>query len=237
MVILHKYVPAWDMADISPFCIKVETYLRMVGVPFEPRTSDVRKAPKGKLPYIEDGASVICDSRDIIAHFEAKLPNALDRELSARDRALSAAFQALLEEEAYFYAIVLRWREDDGWAIYKPALQRYLAAIGVPSLLAPLVAASARRGVVAQAKAQGSARHSRGEIEQRLLATAQAAINQVGDGPFFLGPRPHVIDATMFAFLSAALDSPFRSRAKDMLAKADNVLAYRERMRAAYFPR
>jgi hypothetical protein len=30
MITLHKFGPAWGTPDISPFCIKVETYLRMV---------------------------------------------------------------------------------------------------------------------------------------------------------------------------------------------------------------
>ena len=30
MVTLYKFNGAWGMPDISPFCIKVETYLRLV---------------------------------------------------------------------------------------------------------------------------------------------------------------------------------------------------------------
>ena len=56
-----------------------------------------------------------------------------------------------------------------------------------------------------------------------------------GLSPYFLGPDPHVIDATVFAFFSAALDAPFRSRARDMLSEAENVRAYRARIRAADF--
>ena len=53
MVKLYKFNGAWGMPDISPFCIKVETYLRLVGVPFECVVSDARKGPKQKLPYID----------------------------------------------------------------------------------------------------------------------------------------------------------------------------------------
>ena len=235
MITLYRYVSAWDMADISPFCVKVETYLRMVGLPFESRAADVRKAPKGKLPYLDDNGTIVCDSRDIIAHFEAKLPNALDRALTPAQRALSTAFRGMLEEEAYFYACVLRWQTTDGWQIYRPALQNYLAEIGVPALLRPVVASVARRGVVRAADAQGSARHSRQQIEARLLETASACVAQFGAGPYFLGDSPHVIDASLFAFLSAALDSPFPSQARDLLASVDGVRAYHRRMRERFF--
>ena len=131
-VTLHKYNAAWGLPDLSPFCIKVETYLRMIGVPFEPVVTDSRKAPKKKLPFVTDGDSVIDDSRDIIAHFEAKVAEPLDAGLGDRDRATSVAFRALLEAEAYFYAVHLRWQLDSGWKIYQPVLRDYGRAIGVP---------------------------------------------------------------------------------------------------------
>jgi len=110
MVTLSKYVPAWGLSDISPFCIKVETYLRMAKVPFRVVVADGRKAPKKKLPFVEDGGKVMCDSRDIIDHFEAKLENPLDGELSPRERAMATAFRGLIEEEMYFLTLVQRWQ-------------------------------------------------------------------------------------------------------------------------------
>lgn len=209
MVILQKYIPAWNMADVSPFCVKVETYLRMVEVPFETRTSDVCEAPKGKLPYIDDNGAIVSDSSDIIRYFEAKLPNALDRDLTPHERALSTAFRGLLDEEAHFYGMVLRWKMDGGWQIYRPAMRKYVSTIGVPLLLTPILAAFVRRKIANSCVAQGSGRHTREEVEARLLEVAQASVIQLGEGPYFLGPQPHVIDAIVFSYLSAALDAPF----------------------------
>ena len=55
---LHKFDEAWGSAGPSPFCLKVESFLREANivyevVPFDPRRS-FAKAPKGKLPFIED---------------------------------------------------------------------------------------------------------------------------------------------------------------------------------------
>ena len=237
MITLYRYIPAWDMVDLSPFCIKVESYLRMAGVPFESRVGDVRKAPKGKLPYIEDDGVIISDSRDIIDHVERRIPNALDRDLSPEQLALTTAFRALIEEEVYFYAMVLRWTMDDGWKIYQPILRRYLVAIGVPALFTPIAAAMARRQVTKAAVAQGSGRHSREELEVRMLHAMQAVATQMQAfaGPYFFGQEPHVIDATAYAFLSAALDSPFPSKAKELLSKDANALAYAAGIKERYF--
>ena len=38
---------------MSPFCAKLEAYLRLAEVPYETRSADIRKAPRGKAPYVE----------------------------------------------------------------------------------------------------------------------------------------------------------------------------------------
>ena len=35
MIKLYQLAPAWDVQNLSPFCLKVETYLRMAGLPYE----------------------------------------------------------------------------------------------------------------------------------------------------------------------------------------------------------
>ena len=35
MIKLYQFNPAWGLPNPSPFCMKVETYLRMVGLPYE----------------------------------------------------------------------------------------------------------------------------------------------------------------------------------------------------------
>ncbi|HKY92215.1 MAG TPA: hypothetical protein VJM11_14295 [Nevskiaceae bacterium] len=32
MLVLHKFIPAFGLPDMSPFVIKLETYLRMAGL-------------------------------------------------------------------------------------------------------------------------------------------------------------------------------------------------------------
>ena len=35
MIKLYQFAPAWDVPNLSPFCVKVETYLKMAGLPYE----------------------------------------------------------------------------------------------------------------------------------------------------------------------------------------------------------
>ena len=71
MIKLYQFQPAFGLPNASPFCMKVENYLRMAVLPYEiaPNASHF-KAPKGKLPYIEDGAKVVADSSFIIEYLK-----------------------------------------------------------------------------------------------------------------------------------------------------------------------
>ncbi len=242
MVKLHKFKGAWGMPDVSPFCIKVETYLRLVGVAFECVVSDARKAPQQKLPYIDAGGTRVDDSRDIIDHFEAKIESPLDRGISPEDRgispedrALSVAYRALLESEAYFYAVHLRWQLDSTWKAYQPVLREYATAIGVPRLLSRLVLGSVRRKVIQALWGQGAGRFTQSQVEARLCANLDAVSTQLGKRTYFLGDQPRTIDASVHAFLWALVDAPFESPVRTHAQRHANLVRYCAHMRQMYY--
>ena len=52
---LFQFPRMFAIPNLSPFCCKLETWLRIAGIPYETvDTPDPRKGPKGKLPFIED---------------------------------------------------------------------------------------------------------------------------------------------------------------------------------------
>ena len=63
MITLCGFGPAMGLPEISPFVTKAHILLRMAGLRYETETSfgAFRKAPKGKLPYIEDDGAVVAD--------------------------------------------------------------------------------------------------------------------------------------------------------------------------------
>jgi glutathione S-transferase len=235
MIKLHKFKGAWGMPDLSPFCVKVETYLRMIGAPFECVVSDARKGPRQKLPFIDEAGTIVDDSRDIIDHFEAKIKNPLDGGISAEHRALSVAYRALLESEAYFYAVHLRWQLDSGWKIYAPILRGYGAEIGIPGLVAPFVLGAIRRKVVKALWGQGAGRFTQAQVEARLCGNLDAVSTQLGKGPYFLGAEPRTIDATVHAFLWALVEAPFESPVRAHAQTLDNLTRYCAHMRQTYY--
>jgi glutathione S-transferase len=107
MIKLYQFAPAWEVSNLSPFCLKVETYLRMAELPYEVLYSNPLQAPKGQLPFLEDNGKRIADSRFIIEHLKATYGDRVDAHLTPQQRAVSNAMQRLIEnhlDRAFVYA-------------------------------------------------------------------------------------------------------------------------------------
>lgn len=235
MLTVYKFVAAWGLPDLSPFCIKLETYLRMAGIAYEPVTINTSKAPRSKLPFVRDGERTIADSDVIIRHLEATRGVTLDHGLGPRDRAVAEAFRGMLEESHYFIIMYARWCTAEGRAIYRPIMEHYCEVVGIPRLLRAPVIALATLNLRVQAYMQGVARRGPGEVWRLGQRHWDAVADQLDDRPFLLGARPTSIDATVYAFLVSTIDAPFDTPVKAHALADARLVAYRDRMRARFW--
>ncbi len=232
MITLYQFPPGFGLPNPSPFCMKVETYLRMVGLPHRlDNRGLLPRAPKGKLPFIDDAGERIADSSFIIAHLKRRHGDPLDAGLSPGQRALGLAIQRLVEENLYWALIYLRWIDDAGFA-----LARRVFFAGLPAPLRLVVPHLARRAVRKEIHGHGIGRHSAEEIMDIGRADLGALADLLGEQPFFLGAGPSSIDACAYAFLANILaappDSPLALHARGL----PNLPAYCRRMQERYYP-
>ena len=117
---LHKFGEAWGIADPSPFCLKIESFLREAKIayevaPFEGGRS-FAKAPKGKLPFIEDeDGTIVGDSTLIIGRLSRLRGIDMDAPLDDGQRCVSFAFRRMLDEHFYWVGVYSRWIDEPGW--------------------------------------------------------------------------------------------------------------------------
>jgi len=234
MITLYGFTPAFGLPDPSPFVVKVATYLRMIEVPFELRGGNMRNAPKGKLPYLEDGGTVVADSTFIVDYLRKKYRD-LDVGISAHERALAVACKSMLEEHFYFVMVMQRWKEDAGFAILKEGFYRTLKQSGVPGFAVPLLGNFIRKQVTKTLIAQGVGRHSFAEAEELGIGHLEALTELISDKRYFLGDTPRSIDATVFAFLWLIVGTPYEGRIKAYVQSQPRLVAYTERMRVQYW--
>ena len=123
MIKLYQFAPAWGIPNVSPFCVKTETYLRMANLPYEKHNALPPQAPKGKLPFIDDNGTKIADSRFIIEYLKETYGDTLDQHLNASQRAISVAMQRMIEDDLYWAKMYARWgKSDANWRENKRAI-------------------------------------------------------------------------------------------------------------------
>ncbi len=212
---LHKFGAAWGIADPSPFCLKVESFLREAGIAYEVAPFHFKrsfaKAPKGKLPFIEDeDGTVLGDSSLIIERLSRRHGIDLDAPLDDRHRGISLGFRRMLDEHLYWVGVYSRWLDEPGFSVISRSL---FAGLWRP--MRPFVAALARRRVEAALRAQGIGRHTRDEIYAFGKEDLRALSDLLGDDNyFFAGNRPTSLDLWAHAFVAEIVAPPIDSPLK-----------------------
>ncbi len=230
-IVLWQMHALWGLPNASPFCMKVETWLRMAGLPYQTRTiTGPPKSKSSKIPYVErpDG-SLLYDSSCILETLTRERGVALDGHLSALDRAVGLLLQRTLEDSLYFLVLYERWVDDENWA---RTARDYFGHFPLPMrvLVVPLI----RRKIVAAALGQGVARLPASERVARSKADVRAVAELLGDKPYFF-VRPSSYDAIAYAFLANVLWAPYETAIKHELRAQANLVAFLERMKAAYY--
>jgi glutathione S-transferase len=231
MITLYSFGPAFGLPDPSPFVTKIELLLKMAKLLYRTDTTGFARAPKGKLPYIDDGGVVVADSTFIRWHLEKKYRIDFDLGLNNAERAAAWTFEKMAEEQLYWIIVHERWMIDGN---FRKGPAR--AFDKLPAPVRPIATAMIRRKVRAALCAQGVGRHSPEEIVALGTRSINAIADFLGDKPFFMGAQPAGIDATMFAFVCGVLCPYFDSRLRGAAERRENLRCYVGRMTALYYP-
>jgi len=228
---LFQFPRMFGIPNVSPFCCKLETWLRIAHIPYDVvDTPNPRKGPKGKVPFIEDGSLRIGDSSLIVDHLVKTRGFDPDARLDAAQRATALLVQRTLEEHYAFVILYTHFMRAEGWRHMKRTFDR------MPAAVRPLVAGLVRRNMLNILYRQGLLRHSDNEIMEAARRDWQAVLTVMSDGPFFFGSEPAGIDATLFGTLATTLLTPVPSPIREFLEAQPKLVAYTERMRACFFP-
>ncbi len=232
MITLYQFTPTWGIPNLGQFNVKVETYLRMTGLPYKVVETLPLKGPKGKLPFIDDEGQKIADSRFIIEHLKNKYGDPLDSDMSLENLAISTAIQRLLEEHLYWIAMYTRWQyTDENWKIIKAA-----TFANIPPLARDLVAFIYRRFIISkQIYNQGTGRLNTDDIFHLGQIDLDALSSFLADKPYFMGEKPTTLDASAFGILINILACPIESPLKDYALTKKNLRDYCEHMMSNYF--
>lgn len=229
MITLYQPPAVWGLLNASPFCMKLEVYLKIAEIEYQVKPFNPQKAPAGKMPYIKkpNGESM-GDSSRIIDYLKSEIKD-LDEGLSAEEKALSLAFQRMLEEHFYFAAIYYRWLKDENFVHVKKA---FFDSFPWPikEIVPPIILKKLRRDL----KGQGLGRLDEDYLAIRANQDLQAVADFLGDKTYCFGETPRTLDAVFYAFLATAYIPDMPNPMKLFIEKNQILKDYILRMEALY---
>lgn len=231
MLKLYQFERTWGIPNLSPFCCKIETYMRMAGIEHEIKPALPMRAPKGKLPYIDDDGKKLGDSRFIVTYLKSAYTD-LDAVLTAEELAVSTAMQRLLEEHLFWVVLYSRWQyTDENWQINKKAIFNPL-----PPIIRDIVANLWRKKIQQQIYGHGMGRHQTEEIFALGKQDIDALAAHLGHKSYFFGDRPTTLDASAFGLLINISGCPIESPLKEHALTKENLVAYSKRIMHSFYP-
>jgi len=234
IVYMHQLPPALGKHSASPFCVKLETWLRLANAQSKKKNEKqiifelVNKGgpgPKGKWPFISLDGNIVGDSAFVIKFLRQKYAISLDEGMNDQESAIAKAFERLIEDHLYFGIVYDRWIVDENWKEVKPEYFKFL-----PGLLRILIADFLVRPKVRKMLyGQGTARHSKEEIYEVMREDLQALSKFLGNKKYLFGDTPRSIDTTFWAFLYGIIGVSLESPMKKYCLTLKNLVDYYQR--------
>ena len=231
MITLYVFGPRFGLPDPSPFVTKAMVLLKMAGLEYRTDATGFRKAPKGKLPYLDDDGTKVADSTFIRWHLEQRHGIDFDRGLGGPQKAIGWAIERMCEEHLYWAILDSRWMIEENFQ--KGPRQFFDDA---PAPLRPLIIAMVRRQVRRDLRGHGMGRHARPEIERLAGRSIDALSQLLGDKPWMMGGEPSGADASAWSFICNAMCPFFQGSLTALAERHPNLVAYRDRGLAQWFP-
>ncbi|XP_068633091.1 failed axon connections [Battus philenor] len=204
VVYLYQFSRTPLLPSTSPYCLKVETWLRLVGIKYQNVDHKAKfRSKKGQLPFVELNGEEIADSAFIIKDLSEKFNKDLDAALTSEQRVVTHAMVSMIENHLSW--VVMWWRAkypDSVLKGYQVNLQNALnTRVPNPILNFCYKLTSGRKGMK-KARAHGIGVHSQEEIIEFGKNDLRVLSDLLAEKPFFFGDEPTLLDVVAFANLA-----------------------------------
>ena len=231
-ITLYQYPHPLAFPNFSPFCMKLETYLRLTHTEYQTVTiHNPRQSPLGgKLPFIKYGDELLGDSALIINRLEEDNIHSLNHHLNDVQRAEMLCVQRMLEDHFYWVIVFSRWMSKQGWPVWSLPMKKAMPPV-IGGFILNRVKTMAKR----QLLGQGIGRHTEENIFKMGISDLEALNTKMGSRAWYFNDQPSVLDAIIYGFLAACLSNPWPSPVKDFILNQRNMMQYLEQIHSQYF--
>jgi len=197
MVYLCQFPCSPEMRSISPFALKLETWLRLTGIQYtNVYTTTFSKSTK-MIPYIELNGEEIADSSVVIERFKEMFQVNPDEILQPAQQALGHTIQRMAECSTIKYAFYWRYGKMMPF-FYDSAVSKWEQTRGLSFGFKKVQPYMSR----ARAYFSGVSRLSSSEQETQCTKDFAALSTFLGENNYFLGTEePTTIDCVVFGII------------------------------------
>ncbi|MCK5880438.1 MAG: glutathione S-transferase family protein [Sinobacterium sp.] len=231
---IDLYIPdrAFGLPNISPFCMKLEGFLRVADIPhqiiFE---NNPAKGPKRKVPFIRDSGMSIGDSEIIIEYLESKFDIDMDGHLSPHQKAIHHSCTRMLEEHLFWALTYSRWDNKDN----RDTMIATLLS-DVPPPISTFLAWRFKKQILSQLDGHGLGRHNEDEIYKKAGKDIAALSELLGMHEWFGIDYVSKLDLVALSFLSNCLLEEMPSPLAKSIKARPNLVAFVDRAYTMIFP-
>jgi len=236
MVYLFQFTRSPQIPSISPFCLKLESWLKLHGIKYQNVDHKCKfRSKKGLLPFIELNGEEIADSNMIIETLSKKFEKEMPAELSQDQKNVQHAMIAMVENHLHWTTVY--WRSKDVDNIlkgYKLNLQTAIGSKAPASILNFYFKHTFCRKGLKKVRANGMGVHTSEEIENFGKKDLQTLSEMLGEKEFFFGDEPAMLDMVVFSHVAqlVMVDKEFSCPLRDYLeADCTNLVGLVNRMK------
>uniref|UniRef100_A0A7E4V0J4 Failed axon connections n=1 Tax=Panagrellus redivivus TaxID=6233 RepID=A0A7E4V0J4_PANRE len=236
-VYLVQFPRPAGLPNLSPFCLKVENFLRVNKIPHQiVEVESPAKGPRGQLPFIELNGRQFPDSGHIIDVLTEKFHLTGDANLTQKDKADIVAYTNLVEQSLFYTMLYFRSKDVKWMFGDQYGIKNHFT--GIKKTLVPIVGPALFGGKIkSKANNQGIGKLNIDDVIEGGKKDLLALNELLGDKSYFFGEEPTSFDSTVFGHLTELLLTP---QPDDSLIKFANestkLPQFLDRVKATYWP-
>jgi glutathione S-transferase len=220
MLTLYSYPDLFSVADNNPYGLKVYAFLKLCKLAFRhEHILDTKNAPRGQLPYLQDGDETIGDSDAIIAHIIARYGPPIDDGLTASERNMNLLIRRMLDD-LYWVMSYSRWKDARFWPLFRDAL------LSTHPGLAGAALEAAQAYNFKRYHYQGIGRYEPEAVYARGIADLLVLADLVPASGFLFGAKPTSCDAGIYGFIANIYFYEIDTPLKECLRSRPNLVAH-----------
>ena len=194
VVYLYQFSRCPTIPSSSPYCLKVENWLRMTKVAYENIDHKMKyKSKKGQLPFVELNGQEIADSTIIIRELSKTFSKDLDEGLTPEQKVISHAFESMLNNHTGWVARCWRYNNPDQFIDTAQLDIKRTLNSRLPNPILNFIFKIGFKRNVREAVSHGLGRHTPEEIYEFGKEDLKSLSELLGKKDYFFGKEPHLV--------------------------------------------